>query len=39
VAGRERVYLGRFYCPTIQSIDEATREHYAAFYAMPTTKI
>jgi len=38
VAGRERIYLDRFYnelSVTPSSIDEATREHYAALYARP----
>jgi pimeloyl-ACP methyl ester carboxylesterase len=38
VAGRERIYLDRFYnelSANPQSIDEATREHYAALYARP----
>jgi pimeloyl-ACP methyl ester carboxylesterase len=38
VAGRERIYLDRFWDELSDdpaAIDEATREHYAAFYAMP----
>jgi pimeloyl-ACP methyl ester carboxylesterase len=38
VAGRERIYLDRFYNElsfTPASITEATREHYAALYARP----
>ena len=38
VAGRERIYLDRFYnelSATPASIDEATRNHYAAIYARP----
>ncbi|HEY1451830.1 MAG TPA: alpha/beta hydrolase [Roseiarcus sp.] len=38
VAGRERIYLDRFWNELSDdpvAIDEATREHYAAFYAMP----
>jgi pimeloyl-ACP methyl ester carboxylesterase len=38
VAGRERIYLDRFWdelSDDPSAIDEATREHYAAFYAMP----
>ena len=38
VAGRERIYLDRFWnelSATPQSIDEATRSHYAALYARP----
>lgn len=38
VAGRERIYLDRFYnelSATPASIDEATREHYARLYARP----
>jgi len=38
VAGRERIYLDRFYnelSATPASIDEATREHYAKLYARP----
>ena len=38
VAGRERIYLDRFYnelSATPASIDEATRDHYAALYARP----
>jgi len=38
VAGRERIYLDRFYnelSATPASIDEATRDHYAAIYARP----
>ena len=38
VAGRERIYLDRFYnelSATPASIDEATRRHYAELYARP----
>ncbi len=38
VAGRERIYLDRFYnelSATPASIDEATRRHYAQIYARP----
>ena len=38
VAGRERIYLDRFYNELSahpKSIDEATRSHYAALYARP----
>jgi pimeloyl-ACP methyl ester carboxylesterase len=38
VAGRERIYLDRFYnelSANPKAIDEATREHYAALYARP----
>jgi pimeloyl-ACP methyl ester carboxylesterase len=38
VAGRERIYLDRFYnelSANPAKIDEATREHYAALYARP----
>lgn len=38
VAGRERIYLDRFYnefSAHPDAIDEATREHYAALYARP----
>jgi len=38
VAGRERIYLDRFYnelSANPAAIDEATREHYAALYARP----
>ena len=38
VAGRERIYLDRFYnelSADPRKIDEATREHYAALYARP----
>jgi pimeloyl-ACP methyl ester carboxylesterase len=38
VAGRERIYLDRFYnelSATPASIDEATRDHYARLYARP----
>jgi pimeloyl-ACP methyl ester carboxylesterase len=38
VAGRERIYLDRFYdelSADPQKIDEATRRHYAALYARP----
>ena len=38
VAGRERIYLDRFYnelSANPASIDEATRQHYAALYARP----
>lgn len=38
VAGRERIYLDRFYdelSATPAKIDEATREHYAKLYAQP----
>ncbi|HEY4124392.1 MAG TPA: alpha/beta hydrolase [Rhizomicrobium sp.] len=38
VAGRERIYLDRFYnelSDDPKRIDELTREHYAAFYALP----
>ncbi len=38
VAGRERIYLDRFYnelSATPSAIDEATRHHYAALYARP----
>ena len=38
VAGRERIYLDRFYnefSADPAHIDEATREHYAALYAQP----
>ncbi|MBV9704202.1 MAG: alpha/beta hydrolase, partial [Methylobacteriaceae bacterium] len=38
VAGRERIYLDRFYnefSANPASIDAATREHYAALYARP----
>jgi pimeloyl-ACP methyl ester carboxylesterase len=38
VAGRERIYLDRFYNELSvdpKKIDEATREHYAALYARP----
>lgn len=38
VAGRERIYLDRFYdelSADPKSIDEATRQHYAALYARP----
>jgi pimeloyl-ACP methyl ester carboxylesterase len=38
VAGRERIYLDRFYndlSATPVSIDEATREHYAKLYGRP----
>jgi pimeloyl-ACP methyl ester carboxylesterase len=38
VAGRERIYLDRFYdelSADPEKIDEATREHYAALYARP----
>ena len=38
VAGRERIYLDRFYnelSDDPKRIDEATRQHYAKFYAMP----
>jgi pimeloyl-ACP methyl ester carboxylesterase len=38
VAGRERIYLDRFwneFAGDPSKIDEATRERYAAFYAMP----
>ncbi|MEI6203238.1 MAG: alpha/beta hydrolase [Enhydrobacter sp.] len=38
VAGRERIYLDRFYnelSATPASIDETTRNHYAAIYARP----
>jgi pimeloyl-ACP methyl ester carboxylesterase len=38
VKGRERIYLDRFWnelSANPKSIDEATRRHYAAFYARP----
>lgn len=38
VAGRERIYLDRFYdelSADPKKIDESTREHYAALYAQP----
>lgn len=38
VAGRERIYLDRFYdelSADPKKIDEATRDHYAALYARP----
>jgi pimeloyl-ACP methyl ester carboxylesterase len=38
VAGRERIYLDRFYnelSANPEAIDEATRDHYAALYARP----
>jgi pimeloyl-ACP methyl ester carboxylesterase len=38
VAGRERIYLDRFYnelSANPKAIDEQTREHYAAIYARP----
>ena len=38
VAGRERIYLDRFYnelSANPKAIDEATRKHYAALYARP----
>ena len=38
VAGRERIYLDRFwneFAGDASKIDEATREHYAALYARP----
>ncbi|WP_428675382.1 alpha/beta fold hydrolase [Reyranella sp.] len=38
VAGRERIYLDRFYnelSADPKAIDEATRDHYAALYARP----
>ena len=38
VAGRERIYLDRFYnelSANPKAIDEATREHYARLYARP----
>jgi pimeloyl-ACP methyl ester carboxylesterase len=38
VAGRERIYLDRFYnelSADPKTIDEATREHYARLYAQP----
>jgi pimeloyl-ACP methyl ester carboxylesterase len=38
VAGRERIYLDRFWdelSANPQAIDEATRAHYAALYARP----
>jgi len=38
VAGRERIYLDRFYnelSADPKKIDEATRQHYAALYAKP----
>jgi pimeloyl-ACP methyl ester carboxylesterase len=38
VAGRERIYLDRFYnelSANPAAIDEATRQHYAEFYAQP----
>ena len=38
VAGRERIYLDRFYdelSADPKKIDEATRQHYAALYALP----
>jgi pimeloyl-ACP methyl ester carboxylesterase len=38
VAGRERIYLDRFwneFSATPAKFDEASREHYAALYAMP----
>jgi pimeloyl-ACP methyl ester carboxylesterase len=38
VAGRERIYLDRFYnelSADPKKIDEATRQHYAALYARP----
>ena len=38
VKGRERIYLDRFWnelSASPNSIDEATREHYAALYALP----
>jgi pimeloyl-ACP methyl ester carboxylesterase len=38
VAGRERIYLDRFYNELSahpERIDEATRRHYAALYALP----
>ena len=38
VAGRERIYLDRFYnelSADPKAIDEATRRHYAALYARP----
>lgn len=38
VAGRERIYLDRFwdeFSADPQAIDEATRQHYAALYARP----
>jgi pimeloyl-ACP methyl ester carboxylesterase len=38
VAGRERIYLDRFYdelSADPKTIDEATRQHYAALYARP----
>lgn len=38
VAGRERIYLDRFwneFAATPSKIDEATRQHYAALYARP----
>ena len=38
VAGRERIYLDRFYnelSADPKKIDEATREHYASLYARP----
>jgi len=38
VAGRERIYLDRFYnelSANPKAIDEATREHYAKLYALP----
>jgi len=38
VAGRERIYLDRFYNELSahpEKIDEGTRAHYAALYARP----
>jgi hypothetical protein len=38
VAGRERIYLDRFwneFAGDPSKIDEATRVHYSAFYAQP----
>ena len=38
VAGRERIYLDRFWdelSANPKAIDEATRNHYAALYARP----
>jgi pimeloyl-ACP methyl ester carboxylesterase len=38
VAGRERIYLDRFWnelSASAKAIDEATREHYARLYALP----
>ena len=38
VAGRERIYLDRFWNELSfnpKAIDEATRDHYAALYALP----